>query len=356
MKRIALFIKRKKGNFTAIILIALLSYSCVSTQSLLVEIPRPAPKDLPSAIQSLTLITQANEEEFTDTHADSLQKRFYEAQFNLDTIIYDLQMVDTTLQVLGELLFESGRYDFVIPRNRFMKPPGESSFNQPLSWDSVKKMTREFNTDALLSLDHLKTRIKTSYDNESFFDPFKEGFYAAATATMQIQYEALFRVYDPVQEKIVLREFLRDTLYWEGADASTRNLFSNLSSVKQALTESGISIALDLSEKISVIWRPERRRYFTKGNDKMKKASQLVTRGDWQRAISLWKEIDENSGSKSLKSKALLNIALAYEMTGSLEEAISWALKSYNTMYRPLTYEYLQVLKRRKSELKNQSR
>ena len=345
-------IKKYRVKGLAFLLLALLGYSCVSTRSLLIEIPKPAPEDLPGSIQSLTLASQAVNEKFNDLPADSLQKIFFEKRFNYDTVIYDLQMADTTLQALGDLLFESGRYDYVIPRNRFLNGSESSVFAQPLPWETVRELTREFNTDALLSLEHLSARVITDFGNESYYDPFQDGFYSAARAQMKIRYEALFRVYDPEQEKIVLSKFLRDTLYWEDADVSTRNLFSRFTPVKKALAEAGIAIALDLSEKISVIWRTERRTYFSGREEKMKNAGQFAQNGNWQAALNLWKETAENTNSKSKKSKAQFNVAVACEMTGNLDEAIDWALKSYNTMYRPLTYEYLQVLKRRKNEMK----
>ncbi|MFW5755397.1 MAG: DUF6340 family protein [Tangfeifania sp.] len=345
---------RKAGNYLAVLLFALLAFSCVPTKSLLIEIPIPAEKSLPTDIQSLTIVTQAVDEKFTDLEADSLQTIFYEQRFNYDTVIYDRQMADTTLKVVGELLFESGRYDYVIPENRFLKPFNNSFSGLTMPWDTVKNLAETYETDAVLSLDHLKTRVITDYGNETYFDAFNDGFYSAAQAQMQIIYEALFRVYDPVDEKITIRETMRDTLIWEDADASARNLFSRFTPVKQALTEAGIAIALELSEKVAVIWRTEQRVYFNNGNDNLKKASQLVNNGNWQDAIALWIETAENSNSKSLKSKALFNIAVGYEMLGNVDEAISWALKSYDTMYRQATYDYLQTLERRKKELKNQ--
>src|SRR6056297_2270678 len=147
-------IKKYRAKGLVIMLLAFLGYSCVSTRSLLIEIPEPAPENLPATIQSLTIASQAVNEKFNDLHADSLQKIFYEKRFNYDTVIYDLQMADTTLQALGDLLFESGRYDYVIPRNRFINGSENSTFAQPLPWETVRELTREFDTDALLSLEH----------------------------------------------------------------------------------------------------------------------------------------------------------------------------------------------------------
>jgi tetratricopeptide (TPR) repeat protein len=263
-----------------------------------------------------------------------------------------LQAVDTSLKVLGELLFESGRYDFVIPENRFLEFQKNSFMTREMPWSEVKEICKTYNTDAVLSLDHFSTRIATKYDKESYFSPNNNGFSSAYTAQMMIYYEALFRIYDPLQKKILVREFLRDTLYWKEADISSRNLFENFTPVKQGLSEAGIAISLDFSDKIGTVWREERRNYFQKGNAKFTQANFFAELGEWENAMALWKESVENTNSKSLKSKAQFNIAVAYELEGDLTQAISWALISYNTMYRPATYEYLEILKKRKSELK----
>jgi hypothetical protein len=343
--------KRSLLYMTAAFFLAVFSVSCIPTRSLVVDIPIPAARELPPAIQSFTIVTQAVDANFTDLHTDSLQKIFYQKRFNLDTLIYDVQMADTTMKALGELLFESGRYDYVIPEDRFLQPPASPRPANELSWNQVRNLAETFNTDAVLSLDYLRTRVATRYKNETYYSNHQGGFVSAATANMRIQYEALFRVYHPETERILLREFIRDTLYWEDADVSVNALFSRFTPVKQALTESGIVIALDLSEKIAVKWRPERRRYFTGGNRLMRQADQAALSGNWLKAISMWEEAAENAGSKALKSKAQLNAALGFEILGDLEMAIDQALESYNTMYRPLTYEYLEILKRRKNEL-----
>ncbi|MDD4143897.1 MAG: DUF6340 family protein [Prolixibacteraceae bacterium] len=329
--------------------------SCVSVKTLTIDFPKPSAKELPGSIQSLTLVARVNNEKFSDLSADSLQKLLYKKEFIIDTVIYDLHMADTTLQALGQLLFESGRYDYVIPEERFIEYTDKSQFGPQLSWDRVNQITETFNTDAVLSLDHIAARLTTTFDNKSYYDPYMNGFYALAAAEMKISYEALFRVYEPKNQQILIREFIRDTLIWEDADASPRILFQRFTSAKQAFAESGIEIALDLAEQISVKWHVRGRKIFVKGNSKMRDAAELANSNDWLSAMAIWKEIGENAGSRSLKSKALFNTALAYEMLGDIDQAVSWALKSYNTQFRPVTYEYLEILKMRKSELKNQS-
>jgi hypothetical protein len=80
----------------------------------------------------------------------------------------------------------------------------------------------------------------------------------------------------------------------------------------------------------------------------------LVEEYNWDDAEGIWKDLLENTKSKSLRSKLEFNIALACEMAGNLNEAIRWGLQSYKTMYRPATYRYLEILKKRKSLLEKQ--
>jgi tetratricopeptide (TPR) repeat protein len=333
-------------------LIAAFVLSCSSTKSILVEIPQPSKKELPATIQSLTIVTQAVSSKHNNLTADSLQKIFYKENFRLDTVIYDSKVVDTTMIALGELLFESGRYDFVIPENRYISRVESSTFSVEMPWQMVNELCETYNTDAVLSIDHFTTRVVTDFNRESFYNPYDNNFYSGAKAEMKVIYDALFRVYEPATERVLVREYLTDTLFWNDSNPSLRELFENFTPVKQALYEAGIALALDFSDKISVIWKMHRRNYFHKGNAEFEKANQLVNAGDWETAISLWKNIAENSESKSLKSKAEYNTAVGYEMTGDLNQAISWALKSYETMFRTQTYDYLETLKNRKNDLK----
>ena len=89
------------------------------------------------------------------------------------------------------------------------------------------------------------------------------------------------------------------------------------------------------------------------GNSRFKKANRLAEQGNWLDAVQIWEEVAENTSSKTMLSKVQLNIALGYEILGDIDNAIGWALKSYETMFRQMTYEYLETLKKRKNELKN---
>jgi tetratricopeptide (TPR) repeat protein len=331
-----------------------MSFSCVSIKPLYIEIPQKSYQELPENIQSLLLVARMVDGSYTNLDIDSLQKLFYKQQFNYDTIINDIQSVDTTLKALGNLLFESGRYDIVIPENRFLPFEKNAFITKELAWNEVKTLCDTFNTDAVLSIDHFKTRVITTYDKNDYFSQYENQFYEMAEATIKVSFEVVARVYDPVKEKIESRLILRDTLVWEDNGRTINELFGRLTPIKDALSEVGIAVALEFANQVTPKWKQEKRGYFAKGDANLKQAAPLVNTSQWDTAIKLWKETVEKAKSKSIKSKAEFNIALGYEMLGDIDESIKWALQSYETMYRTNTYNYLETLKRRKSEINNQ--
>jgi hypothetical protein len=339
-----------KFKFTSAIFIILTVFSaCKPVSYLTVDLTDPPKEGLPEEIQSLTLVNRAVDKRFTDDPRDSIQLRFYESQFNLDTVIYDIKATDTLMQALGNLLYESGRFDVVIPENRFLTKDTLNPFSDQMNWEMAEDLTKRFNTDAVLSLDFYKTSISAVFGTKKNvrWDNLAEYTYYAAN--LKISYIANLRLYYPRNKDLLISYFLLDTLEWEGANLELKSLFREFTKVKDALTETGIATALDLSKRIAPNWKSYSRAYFSSGNDVLRQTSLLIQNNDWETAMNRWQEMLEKTKSKSLKSKIEFNLALAYEMQGDLNEAIRWGGRSYNSFYRPVTYNYLKTLKERKS-------
>lgn len=344
-----------KKYYVVWLLLLLLMSACTSLKTITIELPKEAKKELSPEIQSLLIINRTVDDSYTNLKSDSLQQLFFNEGFNTDTVIKDIQAADTMLKAMGDLLFESGRYDVVIPEQRFIEHKKNAFFSESMSWDAVKALCEAYNTDAVLSVDMFSTRVIAKYDKETYFNPADNGFFSASEAHMAVVYEALFKVYEPDSEKIALREFMRDTIIWEDMAGSAQELFTHFTPVKQALSEAGIALALDFTEKIGTSWIPEQRKLFTSGDEQLKWAGEYIDKGDWVAATKIWTKLATESTKNSVKSKALYNLAVAAEIQGDLDKAISLGVDSYNTMYQQLTYDYLERLKYRKRELQKQS-
>lgn len=330
--------------------VAVLSLSSCATsfKTVYIQVAKPSENLLPNDIVSLTLMNRSMSREFHDYPADSIQHYFYQKGFDVNAAVLDSTAADTTLKALGRMLYESGRYDVVVPKNRNI-PREQAYFAIPprLSWDFVRQICKEYNTDALLVLERYIDKIRTKYD-------LYESSYAEEVnrATIDSRYNAIIRIYDPKNEKIVQQVTITDTIYWDEQDPSLRYLFTHkLVPIKEALIETGTQIAMDLNSKLSPKWQTEARGYFSIKDDGSSLLASDIKNNNWHSAYDYWHKMLTSENSKSLKSKLEYNLAVASEMIGDINGAAEWATKSYKTQYRQQTDTYLLQLKQRVKSL-----
>lgn len=324
-------------------LIVLAFASCKSYYTTLtIENARPAKEDLPSDIQSLTLMNRSMNNQFENYQEDSLQLYFYRQGFQLSKIVLDSTASDTTIRALAELLFESGRYDVVVPVERnFKRDLTYEILPDTLSNLLVSQICNQYNTDALLVLERFSAKVMTDFSSEKHMDATTGANYSYY-ASQDLKYNAFFRIYKPGAKTLVKEFELIDTIYWESADYTQLRLFGKLPSIKQALTNAGIKIALDVDSKLSPTWFAEKRGYFV-FDLKNDKGQQLMNENRVAEAKAFWLE-KAQSTNKKIRSRAEYNLALASELDGNIDQAIEWGLKSFYSNYQYQTELYLKKL------------
>jgi len=319
-------------------LVALTAVSCKSYfTALTIETPRPAKEELSSDIQSITLMNRSIDNQFKMFIEDSLQMHFYRNGYQLSEVVLDSLAADTTIRALAEMLFESGRYDVVVPVDRNIERTlAYDLIPERLSPLLVSRLCDQYNTDALMVMEQFSTKVMTDYSEDKY-----AGETYSMYASLDLKYDALFRIYKPGSK--VLEIQLSDTIYWESADSNQLRMLSKLPSIKQALINGGIKIALDVDGKISPSWVSEKRGYylFDMKNDS---GQQLLNENKTEEASAYWMKKAQSTNSK-IKSRAEYNLALASELLGNIDQAIEWGLKSYNTRYEYRTELYLKKLR-----------
>jgi len=344
------FRKSVTYKITLILLIGIALVSCKSNFAIIsIENMQHAKEELPPDIQSITLMNRSMNGQFRNYNEDSLQMYFYRKGFQLSNIVLDSTAADTTLKALAKLMFESGRYDMVIPLQRNLKRnPSYEVLPDTLRPDQVREICTNFNTDALMVLERFVTKVMADYSEERSYYATK-GNENSYNATLDLKYSAFFRIYKPGAKTLVKEIELNDTIYWESAEYTQELLFSKLPSVKQALINTGIKVALDVDSKLSPTWIPEKRGYFLlKGKDDL--GQKLMNENKYDEAGRYWNEM-ALSRNKKTRSKAEYNLALISELNGDLYKGIEFGLKSFYSYYRFQTQTYLKKLEARKLAL-----
>jgi hypothetical protein len=310
------------------------------------EIPQTPRFKISDSIQSFTILNRSLTPEFQNFNEDSLQISFYKQNFSVNKILLDSTASDSTIKTLGDILFNSDRFDIVIPveRNIYRLLPFTQT-PEPLSWNYVQSICDQFQTDALIVLENVAMRTVTNYQTQTeLIDySYEKTFYAS----IDFYSRAHWRIYDPKKKQIIVDyKMNEDTLFWDSYEYDLTRTFSKLPSIKEAATETGIKIAQDFGAIISPNWTEENRYYYVLNDPEIDESVKFAAKGDWNSALQNWLLFTEK-GNSVKRSKIMLNIALAYEMTGDLSKAIEMAKESQKIYYREITNLYLKLLLKR---------
>jgi hypothetical protein len=311
-----------------------------------VEIPYNPKFKISDSIQSFTILNRSLTPEFQNYNEDSLQISFYKRNFTTNRIILDSMISDTTIKILGNLLFNSDRFDIVIPveRNIYRLLPFKQT-PEPLSWNYVESICDQFKTDALIVLENVAMRTVTSYQTQrEFIDYNYEKTYYAS---IDFYSRAHWRIYDPKRKQIIVDyKSNEDTLFWDSYEYDLITTFRKLPSIKKAAAETAADIAQNFSNLITPNWITENRYYYVLDDSSIDESIRYAAKGDWNSALQNWL-IYADKGNSIKRSKILLNLALAYEMTGDLTTAIATLKESQHLYYREVTNFYLKILLKR---------
>jgi hypothetical protein len=310
-----------------------------------IQVSVPPQRAISNDIQSIVLMNRSMTKEFSNYNQDTLEELFIKKKLSLDNLFLDSLASDTTLKALSNALYQSGRFDVVIPVKRNLQNNNRSFQDKSasLTLPQVKQICNEFNVDALLLLENFEEKVKTSYQifPGNMFnggENLKE-----YTAYIQVAYHSNWKLYQPLEKLMAAGFEVKDTIYFERRGNTLQETYEELPTIKEALLDGAIENGENLASYISPGWKSDQRRYFLTGNNDADKAVGLLKQNDWQEAKNIWLKFS-NSSSDRFRSMIEYNLALASEMTGDLKEAISWAKKSHQSRYSKAAEDYLRLL------------
>ncbi len=318
--------------------------SCVSMGKISIQVSVPPQKPISNEIQSIVLMNRSMNGSFSNLNQDSLENLFIKKKLVLDELMLDSLAADTTLKTIGNALYESGRFDVVIPVHRNL-PNINLSYatkSPSLNLAQVKQICTEFKTDALLSLENFYENVNTSYKigYERITD---YGSIKQYNIIVQVAYHSNWKLYQP-GEKLKIASFeVNDTIFWERSGNSLQETYEELPTIKDALISGAIENGQSLSGYISPGWQEQARNYFITNNAEADRAIAYVKSNYWKDAEKIWMKFS-TSTSSGFRSMIEYNLALAAEMNGDLKAAVQWAEKSFKSKYSKTAEEYIKLL------------
>ncbi len=175
----------------------------------------------------------------------------------------------------------------------------------------VDSLTQVLGVDMILSVDRIQllTGKKEIY-YPGLISPF---------AAFDLKIRPVVHAYIPSRVMPVVTISKVDSMLWD-----LTPMLSDHDVVKEASQHTGITLVNQLVPH----WKNVERIYFDGGNPDMRDAAVSLREGDWQEAGRLWKNLYDSLKKGKLKSRAAFNMALACEVQGVMDEAVSWIEKA----------------------------
>lgn len=304
----------------------MLSLTLIGCYSKRVSFPylQPAAIDIPGSVHHMVLVDNSA---MKDQTADIL-----EGGLTGEGIGQDGEATLQLIEGIREVLSHSDRYVLSKETKRYGQNKLLENIPQPMNSSLVKLLAKRHNADAVFSIDKFDsdfiiTNAKVDKkDDETEAEYKKHAYQARGVATVK----AYIRVYDGESADIIDEMKLSDAFEWSAFGSSVDAAVRALMNKQRAVNEVAYKAGLKYGKRIAPSTIYASRKYYSGPNKFYYLASgaRRAEVNDWEGAIEDWKkQIDE--GDRRAHGKAAYNIAIAYEVLGELEMAISWAQKAY---------------------------
>ncbi len=290
---------------------------CTSYSVMNFEVMRPAGYSVPPEIKSVVLVD--NSIVFPDTNVNIilLDERIIKIDTN-KVADYSSSIINTIKEELLNRMF----FDTVYVDTIQYKKNNHGAPLDKLSNTQLQKICSKFSADAIISLDAYR------YTNNISIQTISDYEYYSTYDASALNY---WRMYDCYDMSVLNIHLQKDTIFWDNLGSSLNNSLNPFMSFDKATHEIGSYLSYQMVDYLVPYWEEVSRNLYTSGSMHFLDATEWVNRDNWEEAEKIWNYIFTN-GSKKAKIKAALNMALAFERDGDIDDANKWAHKVYKIL------------------------
>lgn len=288
----------------------------------------PAPVTVPSHIQKIVLVDR--------TKPQSEGLAILEGIITGELPFEVRNAVQATLSSLQMSLNSSPRFQIVRATERLPGGIFGQMFPNPLDWYTVEQLAQRYQADAVLALENFSSDFvvtdqqrlikKTVTEGKTTRQIEVLGWYVEGVANVS----AGFRLYDPKDRNMVDQQRFEKKNLWLAEGETKAQALALLITKADAARAVGEMAGAGYATKIAPMYAQISRGFFPKSktDPAVSKGARLAEVDQWDQAIQTWQAAlpgaDEESGGM-----LTYNIAVGYEVLGSLDLAKEWAGRAY---------------------------
>ena len=332
-------------NIWLALILLIIASSCTVYKEYPIDVYKPGEVSIPPDVKNVALVYRNFKypgDTLQNYYKNNYQLRKARTKENIDSIL-----VTASLRELAKNFKTKNTFNQVqiLPYDLFKKHTGEKL--PALDFDVIRKITAATHSDLLISLEtysYFYSKYPRNYDNPPSND--------VVTA-------AVWAVYDPINEHVLERKALIDTVYWNGYDdQGNYQRGAKLPPRETALKIASRMVGENYAKRFFASWQTVNRMYAVPPLPDFSDAAHFVEQGKWDNAIRLWKKYASDKEGK-LAISARFNLALAYEMKDDFGTASKWleAAQNLAAQYHSkddlkMILSYRKILQKRKNDIR----
>jgi len=337
--------KKSSKSLLALVLFGLLFNSC--TTNVTYSGLRPADINLPSDIKNVVLVNRYKAEK------GNSWLNVIEGIFSGEVAFADRRGVDQALSGLQQRLQSGPKYNVAIA-NEQLVGNGLGMFPPALDKNQIQQLCALNNADALLAIEAfdsdiaIATRPRERKSKVNGVEVIEKFFEATETVRITIGW----RIYLAETGNIIDQHQMVNTRIFSAQGPTIPGARAALLFPVDAIMQTGFSGGDAYGIRIAPSWVTYSRMIYSRAarSKKMKQARRIAVRGDWVQAGEIWENMSKSPNVKVAK-RSMYNRAVAAEMAGDFDKALSWARKAADTYNWRQADTYIFTLNIRLQEL-----
>ncbi len=313
------------------------------TSSVLLTIMKPADVTVKQHIKQVALINR--------TKPSNTVMNVIEGVMTGEGIYQDAEASQEVINGLNLVLKDSPRFHVISTGLRLKGSKTGNTFTNPLSWSQIEQYCKQYNADAVVSLEVFDTDfivtdgsiVETKKDENG--NEYKETVF---TAKGVASVKAGFRFYDPKTKAIIDQNLYNRSRTFKSKGASVKDAIAKLIKRNAAVKRVGFVMGKHYGFKIAPRRVTVKRKMYKKAKHStdVEKGKRYADVNDWKNAAKAW-ERAVTSPHEETAGKAAYNLAVAFEVLGDLEKAINWARAAYTEYGNKDAKGYQRILEHR---------
>ena len=313
------------------LILAILS-SCSSTKEMQVLVTRPAVFELPKDAKRIVLVNRSKGNALT----------ILEGILTGEIPGTDKVQSEQCMSGLQQTLNLNKNVEITRHNVRLSSERGSStSFGNPLDWNSVTSLAKQYNADLILVLEYFDTDyvVRDVIGNSA-----TTNIYVRGTATAK----AGFRLYDPKKSTILYERTFSSSRNYTEFDQNRLLALAKLIKGTDAVNEVSFSTGQNFAKRLIKydIWE-DRLMIKGKNGSESSKAERYVLTNNWEKGVETWLNAYKNSNSEEEKGNIAYNLTLGYEVLGNLQNAKKWITTSFVEHQNRMAESYSQIINKR---------